>query len=217
VEGHRDGIRPGQLSDAACFSFYATKSLTCGEGGAVVTNRRELADKLRLLRLHGMTKTAADRQRDNYSHWDMVMLGWKYNMDNIQAALLLPQMARLEDRWRQRQRLAERYCDRLSGLPGLSWPRTLPGVCHAWHLFTVWIDGGHRDRVVRRLQERGIGVVVNYRAIHLLTYFRETLGVRAGAFPEAERIGDATLSLPLYAGLPDAHFELVVDALRASL
>jgi dTDP-4-amino-4,6-dideoxygalactose transaminase len=217
VEGERDGVRPGQLSESACFSFYATKSLTCGEGGAVVTNQSELAEALRLLRLHGMTKTAADRAREGYNHWDMVTLGWKYNMDNIQAALLLPQLARLDAGWRRRQELAKRYHDRLGGIPGLSWPRTLPGVRHAWHLFTVWIDGGRRDDVVQRLQEQGIGVVVNYRAIHRLTYFTETLGPQAGAFPAAERIGDATISLPFYAGLPDDHFETVVEALRAAL
>jgi dTDP-4-amino-4,6-dideoxygalactose transaminase len=216
VEGERDGVRPGQLSEAACFSFYATKSLTCGEGGAVVTNRSDLADTLRLLRLHGMTKTADDRAREGYRHWDMVTFGWKYNMDNIQAALLLPQMARLDAGWRRRQELAKRYRDRLGGIPGLSWPRMLPGVRHAWHLFTVWIDGGRRDRVVQWLQERSIGVVVNYRAIHRLTYFREILGHEAGAFPEAERIGDATVSLPFYAGLPDDHLDAVVEALRGA-
>ncbi|HEX6513902.1 MAG TPA: DegT/DnrJ/EryC1/StrS family aminotransferase, partial [Chloroflexota bacterium] len=82
VEGTRDGIRPGELGDTACFSFYATKNLTCGEGGAVVTDDSELAERLRLLRLHGMTKNAFDRYREGYQHWDMVMLGWKYNMDN---------------------------------------------------------------------------------------------------------------------------------------
>ena len=96
VEGTRDGIKPGQLSDAACFSFYATKNLTCGEGGAVVTNSEELQKKMILLRLHGMTKTAFDREKNGYEHWDMVELGWKYNMDNIQAAILKPQMERLK-------------------------------------------------------------------------------------------------------------------------
>ncbi len=96
VEGERDGVRPGQLSDAACFSFYATKNLTSGEGGAVVTDDPELAGRLKLLRHHGMNKTAADRQKEGYSHWDMVSFGWKYNMDNLQAALLLPQLEKVK-------------------------------------------------------------------------------------------------------------------------
>jgi UDP-4-amino-4-deoxy-L-arabinose-oxoglutarate aminotransferase len=217
VEGERDGVRPGQLSEAACFSFYATKSLTCGEGGAVVTNSAEVARKLRLLRLHGVTKTADDRSREGYLHWDIVTLGWKYNMDNIQAALLLPQMARLDENWKKRLALAERYQARLSGIPGLSWPRTAPGVRHAWHLFAAWVHGGRRDPVVESLQAQGIGIVVNYRAIHLLTYFRETLGYGPGSLPVAERIGDATLSLPFYASMPEAHVDIVADALQAAL
>lgn len=214
IEGERDGIRPGQLGDASCFSFYATKNLTCGEGGAVVTDNDSLAEKLRLLRLHGMTKTAADRFREGYHHWDMVLLGWKYNMDNIQAALLIPQMDRLEENWRKREALAGLYYEKLSGLPNLSWPRSLPGVRHARHIFTIWIGGGRRDSIVRGLQEAGIGVVVNYRAIHLLTYFRDSYGFQPGDFPVAESIGNATLSLPFYPGIPEEHVNIVAEALK---
>ncbi len=215
VEGERDGARVGHLADTVCFSFYATKNLTCGEGGAVALHDGPLREKLRLLRLHGMTKTAADRAREGYQHWDMVLLGWKYNMDNIQAALLLPQLERLESNWSKRRALAARYERDLAELPGLSLPRTLPGVRHARHLFAVWIEGGRRDEVLRALHERGIGVVVNYRAIHLLTYFRDRYGFVPGRFPNAERIGDATLSLPFYPGMTEASADEVVDALRS--
>ncbi len=214
VEGERDGIRPGQLGNTACFSFYATKSLTCGEGGAIVTDDAVLAGRLRLLRLHGMTKNAADRHREGYQHWDMTLLGWKYNMDNIQAAMLLPQMDRLEANWRRRVALARRYETLLAGVPGLRLPRTLPDVRHARHLFPVRVEGGRRDLVIESLQEAGVPVVVNYRAIHLLTYFREAFGFRRGNFPVAEWIGDATVSLPLYPGMPEEDVEIVCGALR---
>jgi UDP-4-amino-4-deoxy-L-arabinose-oxoglutarate aminotransferase len=214
IEGERDGASPGQLGDTACFSFYATKSLTSGEGGAVVTDHDELAEKLRLLRLHGMDKTAADRFREGYQHWDMVMLGWKYNMSNIEAALLLPQMDRLEENWQKREALARQYEKALSGISGLLLPETLPGVRHARHLFTVRVANGRRDRVIKGLQEAGIGAMVNYRAIHLLTYFRETFGFREGDFPVAERIGNETISLPLYANMPPAHVEIVAEVLK---
>ena len=217
VEGERDGVRPGSVSQTACFSFYATKNLTCGEGGAVVTNDDALAEKLRLLRLHGMTKNAYDRSREGYQHWDMVTLGWKYNMDNLQAAMLLPQMGRLETTWKKRAAVAARYERLLAGLPGLRWPATVPGTRHGRHLFPVWIDGGRRDRVLTALQEKQIGVVVNYRAIHLLTYFRETYKFSAGAFPNAERIGDATISLPFYPDMPEEHQVTVASALREAL
>ena len=152
VEGARDGIRPGDLSDAACFSFYATKSITCGEGGAVVTDDDDLAASLRLLRLHGVTKTAADRQREGYQEWDTVVLGWKYNLSNIEAAMLLPQLERIDEAWQRRETLAARYEERLRGVPVVSLPTTRSGVRHARHLFTVWIAGGRRDAVLRELR-----------------------------------------------------------------
>ncbi len=217
VEGERDGVRPGQLSDTACLSFYATKSLAAGEGGAVLCNDTALARRLRLLRLHGVTKNAYDRSREGYQHWDMVEMGWKYNMDNIHAALVLPQLDRLETNWRKRADIARRYEDLLAEVPRLTWPQTLPGARHAHHLFPVWILDGLRDTVVAELHARGIPTVVNYRAIHLLTYFRERFGYAPGAFPTAERIGDATVSLPFYAGIPSDHVIAVADALRCVL
>ncbi|MFN2499496.1 MAG: DegT/DnrJ/EryC1/StrS family aminotransferase [Pyrinomonadaceae bacterium] len=213
VEGMRDGVKTGELGDTSCYSFYATKNLTCGEGGAVVTNDDALAEKLRLLRLHGMNKNANDRHKEGYKHWDMTMLGWKYNMDNIQAALLLPQMDRLEENWRKRRALMERYDKRLWDIPELTRPKTLAGVEHSWHLFPVWISNGRRDEVIEKLQKEGISVMVNYRAIHLLTYFSGALGYKPGDFPIAETIGDASLSLPFYPQMPFEHVDIVVDAL----
>jgi dTDP-4-amino-4,6-dideoxygalactose transaminase len=217
VEGTRDGIKTGQLGDTSCYSFYATKNLTCGEGGALVTNDDALAEKLRLLRLHGMDKNANDRHKEGYKHWDMTVLGWKYNMDNIQAALLLPQMDRLEENWLKRRELAAYYDQRLWDIPGLMRPKTLAGVEHAWHLFPIWVPTGTRDRIIRELQETGISVMVNYRAIHLLTYFRQAFGFREGDFPVAERIGDCSLSLPFYPNMPREHVDFVVDELALAL
>ncbi len=217
VEGTRDGVRPGELSDAACFSFYATKNLTCGEGGAVVTDQGALHEKLRLLRLHGMTKNAADRQKEGYAHWDMVSFGWKYNLDNIHAAILLPQLDRLDATWERRERLAARYESRLAAVPGIQFPVALSGVRHARHLFVVWVSGGHRDDVITELQAAGVEVMVNYRAIHRLTYFRERFGYHGGEFPQAERIGDSTISLPFYPAMPEDHVDAVVEALRQAL
>jgi UDP-4-amino-4-deoxy-L-arabinose-oxoglutarate aminotransferase len=216
IEGERDGVRPGLLGDTACFSFYATKNLTCGEGGAVVCNDDALLDKLRLLRLHGMTKTAADRAREGYQHWDMVELGWKYNMDNIQAALLLPQLDRLEANWQKRQRLAGQYRRLLAKEPAVTCPVTADNVKHAHHLFPVWSIGAPRDQLVVDIQRQGVSVVVNYRAIHLLSYFRHRYGFQRGQFPHAEQIGDRTLSLPFYPNMPLEHADRVVLALGQS-
>jgi len=215
VEGSRDGIRPGQLSNGACFSFFATKNLTCGEGGAIAFNDDSIARKLRLLRLHGMDKTAADRHREGYTHWDMVSFGWKYNMSNIEAAMLIPQLDRLAAKLEARQRLATRYRERLSTLAGLTLPALRPDTIHAWHLFPVWVP--NRDEVMAQLKRREIESVVNYRAIHLTTHLGKTLGHGRGDFPNAEWIGDHTVSLPFYPTMDPAAVDYVCDALKEIL
>jgi len=217
VEGLRDGVRPGELGDTACFSFYATKSITSGEGGALVTDNDALTRKLRFLSLHGMSKTAADRHREGYQHWDMEILGWKYNMSNIQAAFLLPQMERIEMNWRKRDTLAKRYEALLEGVSNIKLPQTVQGVRHAHHLFPIWVNPKHRDHLIRGLQEEGVSVVVNYRALHLLTYFQKEFVFQSGAFPVAEHIGNSTISLPFYPTMPEEHVTIVVDTLKGLL
>jgi UDP-4-amino-4-deoxy-L-arabinose-oxoglutarate aminotransferase len=191
--------------------------LTCGEGGAIATDRDDLIERLRLLRLHGMTKTAADRHREGYAHWDVTMLGWKYNMDNIQAAILMPQLRRLEAKLHERERLAGRYIEILSDISGVKIPASRPNAIHARHLFPVFVDANERDRLIAELTKRRIGTVVNYRAIHRLKYFSETLGYRDGDFPVAEGIGAETISLPFYPTMPFDFLNIVVEALVSAL
>lgn len=217
VEGRRDGIRPGELSATASFSFYATKNLACGEGGALVTDDSALYERLLRLRLHGIDRSLSDRHASSTGDWDMVAMGWKYNMSNIEAALLLPQMDRLDRSYAQRDRLARRYEERLAGLPGIRLPERAADTVHAWHLFPVWIDGDRRDETLRRLRADGIGCVINYRPVHLTRYFREQGGFAEGAFPNAERIGRETLSLPFYPAMPDEDVDAVVEALSDCL
>lgn len=213
VEGRREGYGPGQYGQTACFSFYATKSLTSGEGGAMVTDDDALADRVRLLRQHGMNKTAATRHKEGYAHWDMPIFGWKYNMDDVQAALLLPQLERVERKLAKRQALAEQYRAALSGIDGVAMPRTLPGVRHAEHLFTIWVAPDRRDALLGYLKDRRIGAMVNYRAIHLLEYYQRKFQLPRGSFPVAERIGDSTISLPLYPSMPAEHVQTVTRAI----
>jgi dTDP-4-amino-4,6-dideoxygalactose transaminase len=217
VEAKRDGIGPGQLADTACFSFYATKNLTCGEGGAVATDKGALYEQLKLLQLHGMTKTAFDRSREGYLHWDMVVLGWKYNMSNIEAGLLLPQFDRIDHKLEQRTLLAERYDERLARVPGARCPAALANGVHSRHVYPVRVAGEKRDRVIEALKADRIGCVVNYRAVHLMQYFRENFGHKPGDFAEAERIGDETISLPFYPGMPLQDVDVVADALERAL
>ena len=212
VESQRQGHGSTYMAQASCFSFYATKSLNCGEGGAVATDDHDLAERLLQLRLHGMSSSAADRYHRAYTHWDMELLGHKANLSDIQAALLLPQLPKLEERLRRRQELALAYEEALANLPGVSYP-TVPADCRpARHLFTIWAP--QRDLFLTRLDQLGIGVAVNYRAVHLLSYYCQRFGFAPGSFPQAERIGDSTLSLPLYYGLTDQEAQRVIQAVR---
>lgn len=210
IEGRRDGVRVGELGDAACFSFYATKNLTSGEGGAIATNDPKKAEAMTMLRMHGIDKSATDRYTKKYQHWDMPLLGWKYNMDNIHASLLVHQIDRLDGYWQKRDGIWNRYEEALSGVKGVAILKTLPDAKHARHLFTIIVAPEKRDSLLWTLQDRGIGVAVNYRAIHLLKYYREQFGYREGDFPSAERIGAGTISLPLYPSLQDDEVDHVI-------
>jgi dTDP-4-amino-4,6-dideoxygalactose transaminase len=214
IEAVRDGVRPGMLSDAACFSFYATKNITSGEGGAIAV-RKEKADKLRMLRLHGIDKSAIDRYTGKYRHWDMPLLGWKYNMDNIQAALLRGQLERIDQLWKKRDRLWKTYKTGLGGIKGMRILRTVENSRHARHLFTPLVPQRKRDEILHLLQAKGIGVAVNYRPIHLLKYYRKTFGYKNGDFPVAEDIGRRTITLPLYPGLKQEEIEYVIRTLKS--
>jgi dTDP-4-amino-4,6-dideoxygalactose transaminase len=217
IEASRDGLQPGQASNIVCFSFYATKNITSGEGGAASANNNILANDLRMLRLHGIDKGAADRYTKHYHHWDMPLLGWKYNMDNIQAALLIGQLELIESLWQKRDRLWRLYEKEINSLRGIKVLRTLKNVRHARHLFTVLVPPEKRDRILWYLQNRNIGVAVNYRPIHLLKYYRERFGYKEGNFPVAEEIGKRTISLPLYPSLKETEVKYIVKALKESL
>ena len=217
MEAEREGVRPGELSGAACFSFYPTKAITAGEGGAVGTNAADIATKLKELRLHGMNLSAVDRYTHRYQHWDAEVLGWKSNMNNIQAALLLPQLDQVEERWRRREEICRRYESAFSGIQDLDFPIVLPDSKSARLLFTIWVNPERRDEMLWEIQEHGVGVAVNFRPIHLLSYYRRTFEYGEGMFPVAEEIGQRTITLPLYPKLTDQEVDYVIGVVKEAL
>ena len=214
IEGEVDGIKPGQMSDGAAFSFYATKNITSGEGGAVGTNNEELADKIRLLRLHGMSIDAAQRYTKKFAQYDVSLPGYKYNMFDIQAALLLPQLERIDDIWKQKKGIFNYYLEKLDDIPGISFPSVPENVKHSLHLFTIWAVPEKRDEILVKLQDNGVGVSVNFKPIHLFEYYKKEFGYKEGMFPEAERIGASTISLPFYAKLKKEEVDYIVNVLK---
>ncbi|MBI4603392.1 MAG: DegT/DnrJ/EryC1/StrS family aminotransferase [Planctomycetes bacterium] len=214
LEARQGDVRPARLGDAACFSFYATKNLTCGEGGAVATSSDELKESLRRLRMHGMSRGAADRSTGRHQHWDMERLGFKANLSDIQSALLVHQIDRIEEQLARREAIARRYEEAFRGIGGLDFPRVKAGNTSARHLFTIWVPPERRDHTIAELERRQIGVAVNYRAVHLLSYYREAFGHEPGSFPIAEAIGSRTITIPLYPGLTDGEVDRVIAAVR---
>ena len=217
IEANRERIRPGNLGNTACFSFYTTKNITSGEGGAICTNNEEIAEKLKKLRLHGMSKGAAERYSRKYEHWDMEMLGWKYNMDNIHAALLLNQLENIEKYLQRREEICRIYEEAFRNNQQVTCLRILPESRSARHMFTIMVPPEKRDSVLGKLQEKGVGVAVNYRAIHLLTFYQQTYGYKKGMFPVAEKIGDSTITLPLYPRLTDEEVQYVIQVVKQAV
>ncbi len=217
VEGRRDGYGPGQLADYGCFSFYATKNLTCGEGGAVTARDGAKKGLLRQLTTHGMTRNAAERYAGKYRHWDMERLGYKYNLSDVAASMLLSQLPKLGRRLARREAICRRYEAAFRETPGVSYPAVPEGCVSGRHLFTIWVDPKRRDEILATIQAKGVGVAVNYRAVHLMKYYVERFGFRRGMFPAAERIGDSTITIPLWPAMSDAQVDEVVAAVRAAV
>ncbi len=210
VEGSIDGYKSGEYSDCACFSFYATKNLSCGEGGALITNSSELYDKINILKLHGMSKNAVDRYK-KHSFYDMQEVGYKYNMTDINASLLIHQLDRLNGYLQRREQLATKYEKAFDEL-GFSYPKVPANCKSARHLSVVWVDPNKRDKIIEFLQENGVGVSVHFAPVHLMSYY-QSLGYKKGDFPNCEKISASTISLPLYPKLTDIEQDYIIDIL----
>jgi dTDP-4-amino-4,6-dideoxygalactose transaminase len=221
VEGVAAGRRIGTTADFTCFSFYATKNLTTGEGGMVTTASAEAAERIRVSALHGMSRAAWTRhQSSRPTRYDVVTAGFKYNMTDLQAAIGLHQLAALEENWKRRAAITRRYDEAFGRLPIGRFAPVPPGTRHAHHLYTVLIDQPgtpSRDEVAERLADRGVSTSVHFDALHLHSYYRERFQTRRGQFPAAEAIADSVLSLPLSPGLTDAQVERVIDAFTGVL
>lgn len=214
VEGERDGVKVGQLGDVACYSFYATKNLTSGEGGAISCNDQKIYEWMLSARQHGMTKNAADRYSKKYEHYDMDFLGNKCNMSNLQAALLVNQIKRLDGLLTKKNKLAEKYDKGFAKNRYIKIPEVLKGSRHARHLYTIWVNPQRRDKYMREMQEFGIGVAVNFRPIHLMKYYREKYGYKIGDYPIAEMIGDSTITIPFYPKLTQQEVKYIIGTIN---
>ena len=222
IEATYRGHPLGTLGDFGCFSFYATKNLTTGEGGMLLAKAADKIPRIRMQALHGMTRDAWKRfSAEGYAHYQVVEQGFKYNMMDLQASIGLQQLKRLDNSWQRRQAIWQRYQKALIQLP-LILPNEPPAhVRHAYHLYTLQIDESRtrvtRDSFIKHITAQGIGVGVHYLALPEHPYYQQRLGWRPEDTPCATAIGRRIVSLPLGPGLTDEQVERVISGVTASL
>ena len=209
-------------SDATVFSFYANKTITTGEGGMAVTHDPALAQRMRTMRLHGMSRDAFDRFTSKTPAWyyEVVAPGFKYNMTDVAAAMGVEQLARLPQFVQRRQTLASRYNTQLAPLP-LLLPADAPhGDTHAWHLYVIRLRADAplgRDEVIQALSDRGIGTSVHYVPLHRHPYWRDRYQLTPEMFPQADAAYQAMISIPLFTAMGDSDQDRVIAALHEVL
>jgi dTDP-4-amino-4,6-dideoxygalactose transaminase len=219
IETEYRGLKAGMIGDFGCFSFYVTKNITTGEGGMVLTRTEADAARIKILGLHGMSRDAWKRFSDSgYKHYQVVECGFKYNMMDIQAAIGIHQLRRVEPYWKRREAIWSRYMSELAGLPvGLPAPPE-SDTRHGYHLYTLQVEkercGVSRDEFIDAMTERHIGVGVHYLSVPEHPYYQDSLGWRAEDYPHAMRIGRSTVSIPLSARLTDDDVTDVIAAVK---
>ena len=211
------GRPAGSLGDGAAFSFYATKNITTGEGGMITTDRADWVEHLRTERLHGIDIDASQRDGEDYRHWEAVTLGWKYNLNDIAAAIGLAQLEKLPDILARRRKLDAAYREALAGQDVFVPVAGADHMLTAAHIFPLVLRPGalrlSRDQILQALIAERIGVGVHFRALAEHRYFRDVLGWRPEKTPVASSASTGLFSIPLYPDLTDAEQEEVLEAL----
>lgn len=219
IETEYHGKKAGTFGDLGCFSFYVTKNIVTGEGGMVITDIEDYAEMIKIMALHGMSKDAWKRFSDyGYKHYQILYAGYKYNMMDIQAAIGIHQLPRVDEYWKKRQEIWNRYNETFRDLPVFTPAPVEPDTRHAYHLYTLLLDIDNlkitRNKFLDEMTKRNIGVGVHYIALHLHPYYQRTFGYKRGDFPNTEWISDRTVSLPLSAKLTNEDVEDVIEVVR---
>ncbi len=217
IETKYKGQKAGTFGDFGCFSFYVTKNVITGEGGMVLTKNETDAERIKILALHGMSKDAWKRFSDEgYKHYHVVECGFKYNMMDLQAAIGIHQLKRVETNWLRRQEIWNMYNDSFEYLPITIPAPVESNTRHAYHLYTVLIDeekaGFNRDEFLNAMTFNNIGVGVHYLSIPEHPYYRQNFGWKPEDYPNAMRIGRQTVSLPISSKLTNKDIEDVIKA-----
>jgi dTDP-4-amino-4,6-dideoxygalactose transaminase len=210
------GRNVGRLADVTCFSFYPTKTMTTGEGGAAVTENGDWADRMRLMALHGISRDAWKRYTAEGSwRYEILAAGYKYNLTDLAAALGIAQLARVEQMRTRRAAIAARYDQAFGRLEALELLRCPPDRTHAHHLYVVKLVPGalrlERDGFMEELKRRGVGASVHFIPLHLHPYYRDTFGYRPESLPTAHALYLRSISLPFFSAMADPQVERVIE------
>jgi dTDP-4-amino-4,6-dideoxygalactose transaminase len=222
IETEYHGEKAGTIGDFGCFSFYVTKNMVTGEGGMVITRREEDIARIKILALHGMSKDAWKRFSDEgYKHYQVVECGFKYNMMDLQAAIGIHQLKRVEQYWPRREQIWQTYNQAFADLPVERPADPAANTRHGYHLYTLLIDearaGISRDAFLDAMTKQRVGVGVHYLSVPEHPYYQQTFGWRPEDYPNAMRIGRQTVSLPLSAKLSGDDIEYIAETVRGIL
>ncbi len=213
------GKVPDDVNGTVCFSFYATKTITTGEGGMLTTEDEALADRARSMSLHGLSRQAWSRYSEGGGWaYDIVAPGFKYNLTDVAAAMGLVQLNRAEDMWKRRTQIAAAYTEAFADIGAVECPSTPPGVDSAWHLYLLRLNLSAtsltRDAFISELAGRGVGTSVHFIPLHLHSYYREQYGYEPEDFPIALTEFERVVSLPIYSAMSDADVRRVIGAVN---
>ncbi|WP_408955101.1 DegT/DnrJ/EryC1/StrS family aminotransferase [Natroniella sp. ANB-PHB2] len=214
------GKMVGNISDGTAFSFYATKNLCTGEGGMVTTNNDELAENIRINTLHGISRDAYDRYTNKEASWyyEIVTPGYKYNMPDINAAMGIEQLNKLEEMQKRRKEIADIYTEAFKEVPEVKVPYVKDDIRHAWHLYIILLEVEmlkiDRNEFINKLTELNLGTSVHFIPIHFHPYYKENYGFEEGDFPNCEYVFERNISLPFYPAMTDEQVYQVIDRVK---
>ena len=211
--------RIGSIGDFTCFSFYATKNITTAEGGMITTKHGDLADKIRMLSLHGISKDAWKRYSSEGSwYYEITYSGYKYNMSDLQASIGIHQMKKLDQMQKRREEIADKYNRAFGQIPQITTPTVKKYTTHAWHLYPVQVNSEllsiNRNEFIEALKAENIGTSVHFIPLHLHPYYKEKYGFKGDDFPNAESLYQNEISLPIYPKMEDKDVEDVISAVK---
>ena len=219
VSAEYKGVKIGAIADMSSFSFYATKNLTTAEGGMVTTDNDDFADKIRLIRSHARDKDAwARQQSQNRWYYDVIAQGYKYNMSDIQSALGLCQLAKIEKQYERRRKVVDKYNEAFKEMPEIVIPKDIEDGKHAWHLYIIQLNAERlnitRDEFINAMLEENVECGVHYIPLHFHTFYQQKYGYKRGDFPNAEKAYERVVTLPLHPNLTEDDADDVIEAVK---